>query len=1020
MFAGVQSSYLRARFAARMILATSFAAAMAALVSPSKSIPPAPNAHIVEAYGELPLSFETNRGQMDEGVRFLARARGYGLYLKRNRADLVLCQASGAAQPGFRRKPAALAKSEVCDIVRMQLAGAGLKTEPAGEDQLPGTVNYFIGSDPARWQTNIPTYARVRYPGVYSGIDLVYYGNQQQQEFDFVVAPHANPGSIRLRFSGTSHLHLAANGDLILSTGGRSLSLRKPSIYQSVDGRRVPSRGEFALLAKDTVGFRLGSYDHNRALVIDPVLQYSTFLSGSGNGNFGLMGDAGNAIAADTQGNAYVTGLVLSTDFPVTAGAFQTTDPGLQYQTPTAFVAKLNAAGTALVYSTYLGGNNWDQASGIAVDAAGDAYVVGQTASNSFPVTAGALQTANKGAANGTVTGFVTELSPSGASLIYSTYLGGSTKDGVTALAVDAAGEAYVVGQTSSTDFPVTQAAFQTTNNAAAAQTSNAFVAKLNSSGTALIYSTYLGGSGGPQTGLGGCVSAQAAPNDVLGWAVGNNEDGAYAVAVDSTGDAYVAGQALSSDFPVTQGAFQTQSNGAAGPSPNAFVAKLNPAGSALIYSTYLGGSGLHGCGSATTNSSAGDAGLALAVDGSGNAYIAGVTFSNDFPVTQGAFQTANRSSLSVNSVNGSLVGGPTGFVAKLNPSGSALVYSTYLGGSGGFINFTPDFAQYGGDLASGLAVDGYGDVYVTGSTASADFPVSLGAYQTKNNYLVSTGACGASCPRGTNGYNAFMTEINSAGNALVYSTYLGGNGGNPNIESGVIVTGTGDVGNALGLDPSGNVHITGEAESANFPVTSGAFQTTIPAFTSAFVAELNIGPAFTTTATPVTIQPGVTTGNTSTITVTPANGFTGSVALTAAVTSSPSGAQDPPTFSFGSTSPVDITGTTAGTATLTINTTAANNCAAAYSRERRVPWYTGGLVFGGMLLFGIPLRQRQGRTVLAMLTLLMVAGGFLACGNSSGSSCSAQGTTPGSYVVTVSGTSGSTVAPGTFSLTVQ
>jgi hypothetical protein len=1008
MSSGVQSLYLRVRLAARVILAISFPVAMVGPVYSSKSVPPAPNARIVDAYGKLPLSFESNRGQMDEGVRFLARSRGYGLYLERNRADLVLCRASGAAKR-FRRKPDGLTKSGACDIVSIQLTGASLKTEPTGEDQLSGTVNYLIGSDPARWHAGIPTYARVRYPGIYSGIDLVYYGNRQQQEFDFVVAPHANPGSIRLRFSGPSHLHLAANGDLILRTAGRALTLRKPSVYQSADGRRVPVSGEFALLAKDTVGFRLGSYDRDRTLVIDPVLQYSTFLSGSGNGNsgFGLIGDFGDAIATDTQGNAYVTGMVLSTDFPVTAGAFQTTDPG----SPTAFVTKLNAAGTALVYSTYLGGSNGDQASAIAVDAQGDAYVVGQTASNNFPVTAGAFQTANKG---GFVTGFVTELSPSGASLIYSTYLGGSTADGAVALAVDAAGEAYVVGQTSSNDFPVTQGAFQVTNNAAPANTSNAFVAKLSSSGTALIYSTYLGGSGGPRTSFGGCVSAQAAPNDLLGWPLGNNEDGAYAVAVDSAGDVYVAGQALSIDFPVTQGAFQTQNKGAAGPSTNAFVAKLNPAGSALIYSTYLGGSGLHGCGSGNTGSSAGDSGLALAVDGSGNAYIGGVTFSNDFPVTQGAFQAANRCSL----VNGLAVGGPTGFVAKLNPSGSALVYSTYLGGSGGFMNPTPDFAQYGGDQASGLAIDGYGDVYVTGSTASPDFPVTPSAYQTKNNYLVSTGACGASCPVGTNGYNAFMTEINSAGSALVYSTYLGGNGGNPNVENGIIVIGTGDVGSALALDNSGNVHITGQAESANFPVTNGAFQTTIPAFASAFVAELNIGPGFTTTATPVTIQAGETMGNTSTITVTPANGFKGTVNLTAAVTSGPGGAQDPPTFSFGSTNSVDITGPSAGTAMLTITTTAPNNCAAAYLMGR-VPWYTGGLVLASVLLFCVPIQQRQWRTVLGGLMLLMVAGAFVACGNS-GSSCSAGGTTPGNYIVTVSGTSGSTVAPGTFTLTVK
>jgi len=261
---------------------------------------------------------------------------------------------------------------------------------------------------------------------------------------------------------------------------------------------------------------------------------------------------------------------------------------------------------------------------------------------------------------------------------------------------VDAAGNAYVAGQTSSTDFPVTPGAYQTANKSTSPLASNAFVAKLNSGGTALIYSTYLGGSGGTRTIQGGCVTAAAASNDMLGWPVGNNEDGAYAIAVDAAGDVYVAGQALSTDFPVTQGAYQTLNHGANTAATNAFVTKLNPAGSALLYSTYLGGSGTQciGGGAAGYN---GDTGLAVAVDSGGNAYVAGVTFSKDFAVTQGAFQTSNRFSYQQAGVTAPTPGGPTAFVAKLNPSGSALVYSTYLGGSGGFINITPFFAQYGG-----------------------------------------------------------------------------------------------------------------------------------------------------------------------------------------------------------------------------------------------------------------------------------------------------------------------------------
>ena len=911
MLAEVQASYTRALFLLGLVVAMSFPAASASPASPSQSTSPARKARIVETYGKLPLSFEANTGQADKTMKFLSRGRGYGLYLTGNEAELTLCQTvSSAARGDIRRKPSSILKSAACNVFRMQLAGAVGKTEPVGEEQLPGTVNYFIGSDPAKWYTGIPTYAKVHYRGIYPGIDLIYYGNQRQLEFDFVVAPNADPKAIVLKVGAglvparpaaqslpaASHgrprgspLQIATNGDLVIPTEGGELRFRKPLVYQMVGGHRQPVAGEFALLEKHTVGLRLGNYDRGRALVIDPVLVYSTFLGGSGNPNAALIGGGATAIAVDSGGNAYVTGSVYSTNFPVTEGAFETT-PGA---TPTAYVTKLNAAGTALVYSTYLGGSGGDYGSAIAMDAAGDAYVAGQTASSNFPVTTGALQTTSKGAAEGYFTGFVAELNPSGTNLIYSTYLGGSGGDGATAVAVDAAGEAYVVGQTSSSDFPVTQGAFQTTNKAAPAQTSNSFVAKLNSAGTALMYATYLGGSGGPLMGLGGCRSAEGP---------GNNEDGAFAVAVDAAGDAYVAGQALSTDFPVTEGAFQRQSNGAASPSTNAFVAKLNPAGSALIYSTYLGGSGLHLCGSEESSASAGDAALALTVDGSGNAYVGGIAFSPDFPVTQGAFQATNRSKLTTARLTGPVVGGPTGFVAKLNPSGSALVYSTYLGGSGGVINFLPFFAQYLGDQASGLAIDGSGNAYVTGSTASTDFPVTPGAYQTTNNYPV--GAVTGASSVGADGYNAFVAEINPTGSALVYSTYLGGNGANPNVESGLHVIGIGDVSSALALDNSGNVYIAGQAQSADFPVTSGAFQTTNPAFLSAFVAKLNMSansPAITPTLTVTPASTTITSGRPLTVGVSVSSGSgnptpTGTVALVSSTYASP-----PTTLAAGS-----------------------------------------------------------------------------------------------------------------------
>jgi hypothetical protein len=910
------------------MLATLFMAASAGPVPSSLATPPVQKAREAENYGKIPLTFEANQGQADKSVKFLARGSGYGVYLTGHEAALMLCKpVYGTSRADFHRNVSPIGKSAVCDVVHMQLAGAKSTVGPIGEERLQGKVNYFVGSDPTEWHASIPTYAKVRYTSIYPGIDLIFYGNQRQLEFDFVIAPNAAPRAIRLRFSGPNHLHLAANGDLIVSTNGGSLTFRKPSIYQAVGGQRVPGTGEFALLAKNTVGFRLSGYDHDRALVIDPVLVYSTFLGGSGDPNAALVGGGSNAIAVDAAGNAYVAGQTFSSDFPMTPGAFQTTDPGGEYQSLTAFVTKLNAAGTALVYSTYMGGSVFDSAYAIVVDAAGNAYVAGQT---------------------------------------------------------------------NSTDFPVTQGAFQVQNNAAGLKVGNAFVTKLNPAGTALVYSTYLGGSCEPVVSIGGDRSAQSVPT--------GEQDGADAIAVDAAGNAYVTSTAVSTDFPVTASAYQTHNNAAANQITNAFVAKLNPTGTALVYSTYLGGSGARGPNTAPVTPYAGDASWALAVDSAGDAYVAGIAFSSDFPVTQGAFQTTNRFSYKG-------YGGPNAFIAKLNPSGTALVYSTYLGGSGGFIDVTPDFYMFGGDQATGLAIDNAGDAYITGSTASADFPVTAGAYQSTNNYPADTG------------YNAFVVELNPAGSALAYSTYLGGNGSNPNVESSESIVAIGDVANALARDGSGNVYVTGAAESANFPVSSGAFQATIQARQNAFVAKLYMGPGFTITATPVTIEAGATTGNTSTVTVTPTDGFTGSVALTAAVTSGPSGAQDSPTFSFGSTSPVDITGSTAGTVTLTITTTAAGGCSQAQQTHREVPWYGGGATLACLMLFGIQARRRRRRAVLGMAALLIiVAGSLLACGGGSGSTCNGTtvGTTPGSYTITVTGTSGATTASGPVTLIVQ
>jgi hypothetical protein len=1061
---------------------------------------------------------------------------------------------------------------------------------------------------------------------------------------------------------------------------------RRSTSNGSQDTFRKFLEGHYVLTAANQIHFALGPYDRTKALVIDPVLEYSTFLGGSG-----FFGDLSNAITVDTAGNVYVTGQTRSTDFPVTQGAYQTTDHATTNEITTAFVSKLNPTGTALVYSTYLGGSGTayggDIASAVAVDTGGNVYVAGQTYSTDFPVTQGAVQSTNRAAANDTSNAFVTKLNPTGAALVYSTYLGGSgfqveyPGDVATAIAVDAAGDAYVTGRSYSPDFSVTQGSFQTINNCTANECANAFITKLNPAGTALVYSTYLGGSGGNRVGYFG--------------------DTGNAIAVDTVGNAYLTGQAGSSDFPLTPGAYQTTNKAVANEATNAFVTKLNPTGTALVYSTYLGGSG-------------GDIGSAIVADTAGNVYAAGQTGSADFPVTPGAFQTTYPGA-AINSANA--------FVTKLNPAGTALVYSTYLGGSGGAVNVTPTLLFKGGDQASGLAIDGSGNAYVAGSTASADFPVTQDAFQATNH---DQPPCGGNC---IGGYNAFITELNSTGSALLYSTYLGGNGINPEDFVGVAEFGYGDQANALALDNSSNVYVTGSAESYDFPVTAGAFQTTVNSRSgNAFVAKLDMSatstvttptvtvtpassaitsarpltvtvsvsggsgnptptgtvtlasgtyasaattlsggsatinipaglllaepagyssadglianyvpdtassstynsssgtalvyvvapsisvtpsssnltwaqsqsqalpvamaatggtgnpvptgtvtlttgsyssaattlssgnaaisippatlttgfntlnvsysgdsnylpvsvagsalvtvgavtvsvvpslstinstqalpvtitvsagsgsptptgmvtlvsgsymsattpltggsatitipagtlapgvdylevdygngnyggasgeasvtvtggtPGFTITGTAVTVTPGPIA--ISTITVTPAGGFTGSVALTAAITSSPGGAQSLPTLSFGGTSPVSITGPAAGTATLTIGTTPPN-CAPGNVIDLGVPWYpAGGAALACLLLFGITGRRRSWRRMLAMLAILVtLAGGMLACGGGSLGRVCPPATTAGTYIVTVTGTSGSATATGTITLTVQ
>jgi hypothetical protein len=751
-----------------------------AILSPAAIVPArAHKASVVRKVGRLPLSFERNQGQTDSHVRFFTHSGDSTLFLTPSEAVFampgqanILSRKKSALQRD--RKPQRAAGKRLA--LRMQWVGANPRATMLTQQPLPGRINYFSGKDPSRWHTDVPTFGRVGFHQVYPGIDLVYYGNQRHLEYDFVVAPHADPRQIHLHFAGAKGVRVNAEGDLIVRAEGRELKWRKPAVYQQDAAGKHSVAARFRLKrlpnGQKGVSFALGHYDSARPLIIDPVLLYSTYLGGSAGA--GEEGDTARHIAIDGSGNAYIAGYAFSTDFPTTSGAFQ---PAKNADTthPSAFVTKINATGTALVYSTYLGGSDsfGSYGNGIAVDSSGNAYITGDTNSTDFPTTPGAFQRALRTPGTHFGNAFVTKLNATGSALLYSTYLGGSGVsagygDEAKGIAIDGSGNAYVTGDAASADFPTTPGAFQGVNNAKGTQINNAFVTKLNSTGTALVYSTYVGGSG---------------------------YDFAYGIAIDGSGNAYITGFTGSADFPTTSGAFQRVFKAA---TYTAFVTKLNATGTALVYSTFLGG------GSSEYAAS-------IAVDSSGNAYIAGSTASLDFPTTPGAYQRVNRGG----------IGDPTeantnAFVTKLNSTGTALVYSTYLGG-------TPL-----GDGATGIAIDANGNAYVVGQTFSSDFPTTLGAFQRVNRS--DTG-------------NLFVAKLNPAGTALLYSTYLGGS-----FESDGVDFVWGDGATGLAIDRSGNAYVLGVVYSTDFPTTPGAFQPTNHAAagsTNGTVTKLSTIPVF-------------------------------------------------------------------------------------------------------------------------------------------------------------------------------
>jgi hypothetical protein len=654
------------------------------------------------AYGQLPLSFEANQGQTAPQVNFLARGNGYTLFLTPTGAVLA-------------SEPTASAVGGSNNVLRMELVGNNPTAQPAGLEQLPGVSNYFVGNDPKQWHSGIPTYARVEYRQVYPGIDLVYYGNQAQLEYDFVVSPEADPNQIALHFDGAGSIHVDGQGNLVLHATTGDVIEQAPVVYQGavvggqVSDAKNPVAGGYVVGSDGTVRFQVGAYDRGRPLVIDPLLVYSTFLGGS-------KADEGYSIAVDDAGEVYVTGRATSPDFP-TANPLQPA-PGSAID---AFVAKLNAAGTALIYSTYLGGSGVDVGQGIAIDKHGNAYVAGTTRSSDFPLV-NPLQASFNGD-----DAFVVKINANGTALVFSTYLGGGGGfNGAKAIAVDGAGNSYVTGITSSPSFPTFNALDGTEKGF-----TDAFVSKINAAGTAFIYSTYLGGS---------------------------SADDGTAIAVDQFGNGYVTGETNSSDFP-TRDAFQPALRG----NLDAFLSEINPDGSQFVYSTYLGGKG-------------GTQGTGIAVDSSGEAYVAGATGSTDFPTTAGAWQTTLGGAaggfvtkfaagglslvfstflrksvgngpignpLAIDAAGNAYVTGTTesnsflvptpfpvpsipgdsgnGYVAKLSADGSMLLDTFYLQGvNGSLVNaVSPNPFVFG----YGIAVDKDGNAYVAGATGALDFP---------------------------------------------------------------------------------------------------------------------------------------------------------------------------------------------------------------------------------------------------------------------------------------------------------
>ena len=860
-----------------------------------------------------PISFELNEGQEEPEVKYSSRGSDYRVFLTEDGATFA-----------FRT-----GTDNSTSSVAMKFDGGNRHPKVAGLEKLVQTSNYFIGRDPSTWKSAVPEYSKVEYSSVYPGIDLIYYGKDHRLEYDLIVKPAARPSDIRISFSGPGHsgaLRIDQHGDLIVRTLGNDIHMPRPVAYQRANGRELPVDAHYVIgnapensVERDQeLRLEVGAYDRSKPLVIDPVLSFSTYLGGS---EF----DRASGVAVDGTGNVYVAGETLSMNFP-TQNAIQPTIHGIEGD---AFVTKFDPSGKTILYSTYLGGSNNQAALAIAVDQSGNAYVAGVNNSNDFPFTPGAFDTSCSSGG-----GFVVKLNSSGSEMLYSTCLPGAS---ILAVAIDASGSAFVTGSASS-GFPTTPGSFRV---AASDGSEQAYVTKFNPTGSALVYSTYLG----PGVGAG--------------------------IAVNASGIAYVAGDATEATFPTTPGAFQTTFpflspvvETGTGP---VFITECNATGSALLFSTFLGGS-------------EGQSNGSIAIDAEGNAYVTGQTFAKDFPLK--------------NPFVPSLKGQGNGYVAKLNPNLSALVYSTFLGGS------------YN-DGGAAIAVDSMGNAYITGFAQSSDFPV-MGALQ---GTLAGT-------------TNAFLTVIDSNG-LLSFSTFLGGT------EQ--------DQGAGIALDSAENVYIAGQTTSSDFPVLN-AFQGSLApngncpptVCADAFVTKISISTATPPTdfslklsPTSASISPGQELN--FEVALIPAGGFSQTVSLGCSVLPvGPTCTVVPPILtSDGITSPVAFVNVA--------STASAATRSAIAIPQNRTPTHTRliSVVLAPVMaaICIVIVRRREiepvaARSWIGIVTLLMIVGLLQACGGgssgSTGNGGGGGGTSAGSYTVTITGTAGNLTHTQAFALTIN